>query len=787
MKIKHLILLTTTAVAASSLSSCSYDDYVITREEQYARDFIKTFGLIAEGHDWTAAQHTDVTVKTQTSTKVKIYADYNGETYLFGNYDVNPGSSTLKFDIPKGATNICLKANDRKIAFTPGQTVDLSNPASRDLAAGGDYGEVKVKIERNPFGRRLNLSPDVMLQAIKKLPENDKHIESWSETNFDIVTDNFHATASTFYIFPEYWNTQRFKTNAIGIYYYIDENTSGAEKVEVTQNNEIVATYYIKRIPIIDGGINEFLKGYKSGVGHWACTYDEIPESLLQRTGDTLIKYWPDEYKWADGTETPASASFPFSEGDLIWKYTEKLYYPEGATESRWRKISSTRLGNCDPDLTTRQRLSDKMPDDYLLATLESGESWFGKPTIESVVSTQNAAHNTAVNDNENDHTNDYVGFYSEGIRVTFDKPITFGFYLAANYDGEGIRYFYSENKLNKRIQKLNDDGESEWRSPSYAATFVNGTDTEGNDKRYLCFEDWKDDNWDLNDMIFRLYGFDTIRSENPDELPNDPDSKITDEDEPKKEEDKPFRWIVACEDLGGADDYDFNDVVFGVEHVSGEREVYVTALAAGGTLDTHLMFYNGTETIEVTGGQKKSYGDSEFGQYTADGSDKTFDEWHEWFGSSSFSNMINTTSFSKVGATVVLVLPKDTEFSMANTAQDTSKFGGFSVKVINNNQEITEISAPSVNDKDGVDKGNIFPQMFVTTVDYKWPTERTSIYYSHQGDKSTEGTDITLYGSKYTIYKYSFHHWVQTSDDGFHSQPPTGSVINHGWKGYKK
>lgn len=270
-----------------------------------------------------------------------------------------------------------------------------------------------------------------------------------------------------------------------------------------------------------------------------------------------------------------------------------------------------------------------------------------------------------------------------------------------------------------------------------------------------------------------------------PGEIDEDPDN-------PNKD-DMPFPWIIACEDLGGTDDYDFNDIVFGVEHIAGEREVYVTALAAGGTLPTYLYY----KDHQIVGGVKETYDKNKFGQYTyysPDTNKKTFKEWHEWFGSQYYhTSMINTKDSEsfKVGATVVLVLPEDEAktFSMSNTATpsinvENNSLGGFSLKVTQTDGDFA-INAPIVNREDGTITGDIFPQMFATTPNYKWPTERTPIYSTHFGDKDKgEIKTFTINGKSYVAYKNSFHDWVLNNNDEFHKLKPTSNVITHNWKG---
>jgi hypothetical protein len=64
-----------------------------------------------------------------------------------------------------------------------------------------------------------------------------------------------------------------------------------------------------------------------------------------------------------------------------------------------------------------------------------------------------------------------------------------------------------------------------------------------------------------------------------------------------------PISFIFACEDLGGTDDYDFNDIVFSVSHVAGQKTATVKALAAGGTYPA-TIYYKSSETDSVAIGE---------------------------------------------------------------------------------------------------------------------------------------------------------------------------------------
>ncbi len=61
--------------------------------------------------------------------------------------------------------------------------------------------------------------------------------------------------------------------------------------------------------------------------------------------------------------------------------------------------------------------------------------------------------------------------------------------------------------------------------------------------------------------------------------------------------------WVIACEDLGGDFDYDFNDLVFAIRlnPIAGTNtaNLELIPLAAGGTLEAHVL-YNNNEVGEI-------------------------------------------------------------------------------------------------------------------------------------------------------------------------------------------
>ena len=164
-------------------------------------------------------------------------------------------------------------------------------------------------------------------------------------------------------------------------------------------------------------------------------------------------------------------------------------------------------------------------------------------------------------------------------------------------------------------------------------------------------------------------------------------DGEDTDDDEEEEIEEVSMIWTLACEDLGDTDDYDFNDIVFTIEHVSGSTTATVTPWAAGGIYESYIM-YNG-ETVNG--------------------------ETHKWIESSATTDengeyeMLNTTSKGTPGSSVTVTVPSD--FSMSDD------MGGFSIMV--NGENTVTITAPS---------SGSAPQMLLINGEWAWPKERVTI-----------------------------------------------------------
>ncbi len=240
-----------------------------------------------------------------------------------------------------------------------------------------------------------------------------------------------------------------------------------------------------------------------------------------------------------------------------------------------------------------------------------------------------------------------------------------------------------------------------------------------------LAFED-RDPDQDMNDILLFVKGkFKKTQTE-------------------MKVESDVYEWMVACEDLGGTFDYDFNDVVFGVKHYTSKKTLFseyylngvlqtetpkiidqenyiiMTPYAAGGTLKTNVYYNNG-----LLGEIHALLRTNMASEYEAK--------------ESGSMPVLNADAHTYKGTPVVYVLGNDEEFTMDNTSGATST-GKFSLKTIpagtNSDTEVGSIiHAP---------KSGEAPQMLVLPQGWDWPTELTHITSVYPDFKNwTESSEV--------------------------------------------
>lgn len=214
-------------------------------------------------------------------------------------------------------------------------------------------------------------------------------------------------------------------------------------------------------------------------------------------------------------------------------------------------------------------------------------------------------------------------------------------------------------------------------------------------DQLIMGIEDGTD--WDMNDLLFFVSG--TFENEGdidnigPDPTPDPGEGGEEGGEGGEEEQPDPQpeaqSWIIACEDLGDTDDFDFNDIVLSISHVGGTTEATITPLAAGGTLEA-TIYNNGQAVGEI----------------------------HKLLGvaTNEFANTEN--GITKTAEPITISVAED--FSV------TDNMGGFTIHIVGRDGKTsTTLSAPG--------RGEA-PQMICVPGDWQWPMERTNISTAYPG-----------------------------------------------------
>lgn len=639
------------------LSACALEEQTEPAEEAYTKAFIKEFGLIASDQDWNMATQGSVTVNTGSATNVKIYALVDGTYRLVGNYADVTGTQTLTFDIPKGVEDIRVENPTYSFNVKVGETVSFVG--TRGMVASSDDSNVKVE----DAGKEITLDESDAKVYRNKLPEGKNNLKR------DGIVKNFSFTGvKELTIYPIYWQTSQ--TLTLGIYYKnASDNIVHVPVYTIKDTDKETARLLVKANSEAEDGTEYFIynsKGVKD-------KKNNTPNSTYL----SIIKEKISQNSWKNGSLTEAEKT----------TITDILSKAFGVDRNYTFTLSLSDLTNWTESGTTVY--GGKFTYTYHRDAVEETEYHVFTDAKETTATLPNWSI-----------SEDFEGeILSKGIKVTVPSNLVFGMYITYKDSKNKDIYFYSQKSENKATD-----------SECHAVTYVDGSSKE----RYLGFEDWPNtdtnnnpSDFDLNDIIVRLDI--TTAGETT-------DTGIKDEDESSKTE-TANGWIIACEDLGSTDDFDFNDIVFKVTHVSGETSVTITPLAAGGVLKAEIYWNNDKLN-----------------------SKKLIGEIHELLGAEPTSTgsypMINTYSITNSGEEIVRTDASNIggDYSIENQKK-TGNLGKFYIMVYKNSTEQAyTITAPRVGGA---------PQMFVVPDSWKWPKERVDIRDAYPDFKKW-GTDNT-------------------------------------------
>ena len=688
MKMKSLLsFFVPAAMMSLMVAGCSdYDNGYDTNAIKFAQEFRKTFGDIDPEQDWNLAERGTVTVSTMKESEVKIYAKTGDAFSIVGDYEGVKGTRMLGFDMVEGTKEIIVSDGTQGIKTTPGGVVAFGQ-GTRAIIWEGTREDVTVSaltedVEINDITYPKSKTPtDAQIQSVlvNQVPEMQTNIGREG-----IYSDFHYISNGSFIIYPYYWNTSSintvgvYYTDAAGNYHEVDIYTANGEREYVEGYGEPFAHNIRKNQNPSDdnnaywrpndwhlningseqtvpndnfhkngwsGETDEsglkvpFIEYWKNGQSLGTATISKTPWKEFKHNHDYLVMVEArlmSESTACDG-ET-GSVTFKANDASIVMtnngfhqtaKYNnhDVIYSSIDGTKRMWVKCKSDDNG--------------KIKVSFELNNIKA--NWFAFKDLKIFDAEHfDAGYLTGRNDNfyqSNDR--------GQGVKVDIPEGVEFGMYVKKT-DNNSTGTNGTNWTLYSQMQKNIDKGyEFDQNKYCYASTFYMG------DQMFIGLEDWPNGDCDLNDVVFAFDGCKpTIINEDP----------------------KSSTWLLACEDLGGSFDIDYNDVVFVVEHISGQEKAILTPLAAGGTLASYIYFQD-----PLGNGNRN----------------KCFGEIHQLFGApqgkSGEYEIINAYSrYDKIATPIEFAVDKDWTMAYYSTGESggTSyggdvNMGGFEIRTL--------------------------------------------------------------------------------------------------------
>lgn len=691
-------------IALWGMTACSdYDNGYTEKKISFQKEFINAFDDIDPEQDWNMAERSFVTVTTSRVSQVKIYALLGGTYCIVGDYANVSGTRKLGFDMLEGTESIMVSDGRTAVQTVPGGQANLDQ--TRTVHPGNDV--VKVAKITDPNGITIGgvtypMYKEATAQHYEAMKEVIPEIGNRKTyTNLNRVTHDFtYVSTGKFIIYPYYWETS--SLNTIGIYYY-DESGQRQEVdiYTIREGNELqfhkVEGVYRSSCNLEDASATSNAQWYKDQKElTWTDRNNNLLTNMGLPNGNLLSRFTTLTVDVNMKKYTPAIRVL-FYKNDGTNKFVQ-IANPSPSADGDYHLQQTINLQSLvNNDASWRDYLENCSEVRIAGHNYDYGATQFTTPINTTVIGdiTINDIYFESVSDGGWQNYGDIFcseiftkyesdKMHGQGIVIDIPRGTVFGMYLKKSdwVDGSKVPYtFYSEGDLNDPAlcgNGVTDDNqghvtEVQGMHPCYASTFhVNAL---GN-QMFLGFEDWPNtanaSDFDLNDVVFAFSGA-TPTIINQDTTPAG-------------------TWMLACEDLGGSFDLDYNDVVLKINHISGQDYATVTPLAAGGTLASYIFF------IDPNGVGSR---------------DKCFGEVHQLFGVSSMTSgeyePINVQSSSRgtQGREVRFNVAED--WSMAYYSSDTwdessqyaPNMGGFEIRTLPKGQspiDNANLSANSVN-----------------------------------------------------------------------------------------
>lgn len=704
------------AVAVSALGgtlwSCTHDVIETDlREEEYVRNFVQKFGVPDTDHNWSMSHTNTFTVVTKNCLSVMLMAQIGDKEYMFADLGAVSGKNRFTANLPSEVDRLFVRVNGE-------EDYDIQPGKTFDL----DVARSAKSRDALPTTEELGMKVNVLLDSRPEISVLGQLFTTGTQNDTKLMTD-FELGKDYLDIIPDAQHRQ-------GEDFYTNFRLKQLNPTS-TQNGKFAELSYLHFFPLFSRpnkyGENDYVVGvyvrYKDDgpITH----YDLCAPGELNATDDTR---WIDE---ADGSKTLL--------GDKGW-FKDKLNDKRIDYDGNFIHLVGKRI-----------ELSGFREDDEI-----------GKEGA--------------------------MGFYvKSGIRDFNDK-------IAPNHC-KYTHISYSECQYNKAAWEYDEEGN---RKPCYydlplgkANVAYSGAVTKG----AAVAEPYTSTKWKVNMKVFdkyehmfqpRLYwmGFNSAPEGVNETAADFNDFVMLVEAAASQYGSRQFTgrlavdtfpWLLAAEDLGGSDDWDFNDLIVSVCDITNNmtakyddsrgyfpvppvmgRTLTVTPIAAGATLPDYLMFQGRAGSANI----KETTRLSEIGTDFKDGSYIVGTEIHNWLGETNIGRMLNTTDgITNRGRSVSFTVPLDHQGvdynkPIADYSKANSTMSGFWVMVDKEDKgmyyTITGLDTSGTDTETEFDKAltlfsgrlgdgvygvnapgssaNAVPQMILCHRSWWWPKERVSI-----------------------------------------------------------
>lgn len=664
MKIKSLLsFFVPAAMMSLAVAGCSdYDNGYSEQAIKFAQDFRKTFGDIDPEQDWNLAERGTVTVSTTKESEVKIYAKVDNEYAIVGDYEGVKGTRMLGFDMVEGTKEIVVTDGVTAQKTVPGGVVTFGGTRTVFEGTTNDVTVTKltsdVEINGETFPQYRTSTTNEVNGMLATVPE--------MTNNLDKVTNDFsYVSTGSFIVYPFYWNTS--SQNTLGLYYTDASGNYHEVDIYRTKDGSTGELWFSTSNTVADD-MEGWSVTHDSNSSAWRAFQKQPSEGNDKNDPSGITAPFMEFWRASSIAHIKIQKEFTVSPNvECIVEVAARLRRQSGSEyndignvtlTANNQSVSMTADGNCTKgvyyyDGKSEGNLYSNMDGTKKIRVKCKSDS-NGKITVEWDINTNNTSTPanwfsfkdltiTQLDMNINNMT--AAGTYQDpdpyntsfpttltkgqGIKVDLPVGTKFGMYIKKT-DNSGAYTFYSESQKNEADSRL------AGYPMCYASTFYVG------DQMFLGFEDWPGQtggDFDLNDLVLAFSGAKPII------INEDPEKGGT--------------WLVACEDLGGSFDIDYNDVVFSVEHISGKTKAKLTPLAAGGTLASYIYFQDPFDSNR----------------------DKCFGEIHQLFGATKVNSgeytIINAQSrYEKTAAPIEFDVAED--WTMAYYATGDGSGSGY-------------------------------------------------------------------------------------------------------------